>query len=236
MHRFFLQQDIPESGNLILHEKPLMHQMSAVLKLKAGESVILFNGSGRDFEFRIAKISPQAVFGHITKVSLNKRDPILQIHLYQAMIKKNNFEWVLQKCTELGVKTFIPILSERSIKKGLNRERAEKIVREAVEQSGQDIIPSITDPISFSEAINRIGRGETIILCDQSGTLLPNERFFEGKLIHIFVGPEGGYSEKEINAVREHGGMVLSLGQRVLRAETASVAVVSLALALIFKQ
>lgn len=240
MHRFFLQRDIPESGNLILHERPLIHQMGAVLKLKVGESVALFNGSGRDFEFRIAKISPQAAFGHIMNVSLNKRDPIRRVCLYQSLVKKNNFEWILQKCTELGVKKFIPIISDRSVKKGLNRERAEKIIREAVEQSGQDTIPEITEPIALFGVLANINKEETIIFCDQSGTALPSEKFPEETplhpalarkgWVHIFVGPEGGFSEKEISAVRERGGEILSLGQRILRAETAAIAVVSLVL------
>lgn len=228
MHRFFLNQELPETGNLILHERPLIHQMRDVLKLKAGESVALFNGSGRDFAFRIAKISPQAVFGHITGIAENKRDPMRKVLLYQALVKKNNFEWVLQKCTELGVKKFIPVITERSMKKGLKRERLEKIMREAIEQSGQDKIPEITEPVQFSETVGSIGAGETLILCDPGGT--------NGKLpitdhrlpIHVFIGPEGGFTEQEVNTVRERGGTILSLGQRILRAETAAVAAVSL--------
>lgn len=230
MHRFFLNHDIPESGNMILHERPLIHQMQAVLKLKAGENVTLFNGSGRDFILHIAKISPQAVFGHITGITDNKRDPARQVWLYQALIKKNNFEWVLQKCTELGVKKFIPIISERSIKKGWRRERMEKIMREATEQSGQDKIPELGEPVAFSEALASIEAGETVILCDPSGIALPDGKFSKEKPIHIFVGPEGGFTEQEVNAVRERGGIILSLGQRVLRAETAAVAAASILL------
>lgn len=230
MHRFFLNHDIPERGNMILHERPLIHQMQAVLKLKAGENAVLFNGSGRDFMLRIAKISPQAVFGHIIRVTENKRDPMRRVRLYQALIKKNNFEWVLQKCAELGVKKFIPVISERSIKKGLQRERMEKIMREAIEQSEQDKIPELAEPTAFSEALASIEAGEILILCDPCGIALPDEKFSKEKSIHVFVGPEGGFTEKEVSAVREREGIILSLGQRVLRAETAAVAATSLLL------
>lgn len=239
MHRFFLKQELPETGNMILHERSLIHQMRDVLKLKAGETIALFNGSARDFAFRIAKISPQAVFGHITGVTENKRDPARQVRLHQALIKKNNFEWILQKCTELGVKKFIPVISERSIKKGLQRERMEKIMREATEQSGQDKIPGLTEPTAFSEALADIEAGETVILCDPSGTSWEVEPPAGGSTsrnllspapIHIFIGPEGGFTEKEVNTVREREGIILSLGQRVLRAETAAVAATSLLL------
>lgn len=229
MHRFFIQENIPETGNLILHERTRIHQMRSVLKLKAGESVALFNGSGRDFIFRIAKISPQAVFGHIIGITENKRDPARQVWLYQALVKKSNFEWILQKCTELGVKKFIPVISERSVKKGLQKERMEKILREAVEQSGQDKIPELTEPVMFSDAINGIG-AETIILCDPNGSALPNDKFSKEKIVHVFVGPEGGFTEKEVHTVRERKSIIVSLGQRILRAETAAVAVVSLVL------
>lgn len=244
MHRFFLKQEIPETGNMILHERSLIHQMRDVLKLKAGESIAFFNGSGRDFIFHIAKISPQAVFGHIIGIAENKRDPVRRVWLYHALVKRSNFEWMLQKCTELGVKKFIPVISERSIKKGLQRERMEKIMREAVEQSGQDKIPELAEPIIFSEALADIGTEETLILCDPSGIALPisgvephdggstpkNFRGSTSEDIHIFIGPEGGFAEKEVNMVRERGGTILSLGQRVLRAETAAVAAASLLL------
>jgi 16S rRNA (uracil1498-N3)-methyltransferase len=239
MHRFFLKQELPESGNLILNEKSVVRQMHAVLKLKAGESVLLFNGSGRNFEFRIAKISSHAAFGHIVAVTKNKRDPERLVYLYQALVKKGNFEWILQKCAELGVKKFIPMISERSVKKNINKERAEKIIQEAIEQSGQDKIPEITEPITFSEAVNGIGKSsdageikasETIILCDPSGIALPDKTILQETPIHIFVGPEGGFAEQEVMAVRERGGTILSLGQRILRAETAAVAAASLIL------
>lgn len=229
MHRFFLNYDIPEGGNMILHERPLIRQMRDILKLKAGESVALFNGSGRDFIFRIAKISPQAVFGHITGVEENTRDPVRRVWLYQALIKKNNFEWVLQKCTELGVKKFIPVISERSIKKGLQRERMEKIMREAIEQSGQDKIPELAEPIAFSNAVNGIEAGETLILCDPNGIPITSNQL-PVTIYHVFVGPEGGFTEKEVGAVRGRGGTIVSLGRRVLRAETAAVAVAALLL------
>lgn len=230
MHRFFLHHDIPENGNMILHERLLIRQMRDVLKLKAGENIALFNGSGRDFIFRIAKISPQAAFGHITSIIENKRDPAKHILLYQALIKKNNFELVLQKCTELGVKKFIPIISERSIKKGLQRERMEKIMREAIEQSGQDKIPKLAEPIAFSDALNGITAEESLILCDISGSALQNGKFSKEKPVVVFVGPEGGFTEKEVDAVRERGGAIVSLGRRILRAETAAVAATSLLL------
>src|SRR3989338_6123085 len=149
MHRFFIKNSIPEEGIFILENEEIVHQLLRVLKIRKGEKIIFFNGSGFDFEMRVDKLAGRFVSGKIVEKIKNERDPKIEVHLYQSLIKKDKLEWVLEKCTELGVKFFHPVISRHSVKTGLNIERALRIIKEAIEQSGQDKVPEIKDIIKF---------------------------------------------------------------------------------------
>ena len=119
-NRFFIKNSIPDDGIFILENEKIVHQLSRVLKIKKGEKIVFFNGSGFDFVMRIDKILGRFVSGKIIEKIKNERDPKIEIHLYQSLIKKDKFEWVLEKCTELGVKFFHPVISRHSVKTRLN--------------------------------------------------------------------------------------------------------------------
>lgn len=235
INRFYIKNEIPGEGIFILENEAISHQLARVLKIKRGEKIIFFNGSGYDFLMRIDKFSSRFVSGRILEKIKNEKDPKTEVHLYQPLIKKDNFEWILEKCTELGVKFFHPVISERSVKTGLNMERARRIVKEATEQSGQDKIPEIKEIVKFNAAIEGIGNREPSILFDANGT--NQHRMFSrisdvNGVINIFIGPEGGFSEKELNLAKKHDFIVVSLGPRTLRSETAAVVASALYLTL----
>ena len=145
-----------------------------------------------------------------------------EVILFASLIKKDKFEWVLEKCTELGVSKFIPIISERSEKKGLNIERARKIIKEASEQSERGLMPEICEPISLEDVLVDLN-------CEAIALHLSGERFDSSKLNNIsklglFVGPEGGWGENDIELFKKSNVELITLGSQVLRAETASVA------------
>jgi len=148
--------------------------------------------------------------------------PQHKITLYQSIIKKDKMEWVVEKATELGVTKIVPIISERSEKKGFNVDRARKIAIEASEQCGRGDIPQIVEPITIEKAISQ---AEKAIVFDSSGKSLKELDKIETK--SIFIGPEGGWSENEISKFKSQNFEILNLGDLTLRAETA--AIVSLA-------
>lgn len=222
MHRFFIKEDIPAEGVFILNNEMIAHQLLRVLKIKDGEKVTFFNGSGFDYHMKVHKLSNRFISGRIAEKYKNERDPEIEIHLFTALIKKDNFGWVLEKATELGVKSFHPMLSERSVKTGINGERVRRIVTEATEQSGQDRIPEIAEVMKFKDALECAGDGDINILFDPLGAAaIPGRQ--KGRRINIFIGPEGGFTPKELERAKERTITIASLGTTVLRAETAAI-------------
>jgi 16S rRNA (uracil1498-N3)-methyltransferase len=157
----------------------------------------------------------------------NKRDPEKMIHLYAAVLKRENFEWIVEKATEVGAHSIHPILTERTVKMKLNEERLLKIAKEAAEQSGRGIIPRIETVISASEAFS--GASGQKLFLEPGGEAFPPGTAGE---LSLFVGPEGGWSESESAIARESGCIPVRLGQTILRAETAAVIAVYRALLL----
>ena len=141
--------------------------------------------------------------------------------MYLAILKKDNFELAVQKATECGVSNIIPVITERTIKTGLNTERLEKIVKEASEQSGRSIVPKILETMELKEALQHGTKNEEKVIFH-----LVKENYEPKKnvtTVSIFIGPEGGFTEKEINLAKESGYEVASLGDLTLRGETAAI-------------
>ncbi|MFM2357586.1 MAG: hypothetical protein RJA61_323, partial [Candidatus Parcubacteria bacterium] len=136
---------------------------------------------------------------------------------------------ILEKCTELGVTHFVPIISERSEKKNLNYERAQKIIKEASEQSGRGTLPELGETCVLQDVFEKYPMD--FIAFDFSGTKLENNKFqITNSKIGILIGPEGGWTERELQVFKDKHIPLFTLGNQVLRAETAAVAVSSLLL------
>ena len=145
--------------------------------------------------------------------------------IFASLIKKDKFEWVLEKCTELGVSHFVPVISERSEKKDLNIERAEKILKEASEQSERGILPTICEPLSLREALENTDF--PVFAFNLDGEKSDFEKIKTFERVGILIGPEGGWGKKDSEIFKEKNILCVTLGLQVLRAETASVAVAS---------
>jgi len=220
LHRFYIEQKIGEAGEITLTDSELIHQMVNVFRFGTGDKVILFDGSGFEYECEIVNLSKKnisvKILSHSAKASRDKN-----ISLFLSLIKKSNFELAAEKCTEVGVAEIHPIISERSEKKDLNIERLNKIVKEASEQSGRVTLPKVFEIKSLEEAVTQaVAEGRECVVFDPSGE---KHNLVSQKNIAIFIGPEGGWSEKELNLFRQNNFKVISMGENILRAETAAV-------------
>jgi len=227
MHRFFTPQQLHE-GSLMIDDAALAHQVRSVLRMKQGDEIMLFTDGeslGWDFRFRIERVTDRVLSGKVTERVKNEREPRVYVTLFQALLKKDKSEFIFEKCTEIGIHAFVPVVSERSIKKAINEERARKIIKEASEQSGRALVPNIQPIVSFADAIATVKKAGSL-------NIIAHEKEMRRSLdaappasrhISLFVGTEGGFSEKEITMARNAGFFITSLSRRVLRAETAAV-------------
>jgi len=244
LHRFFSNDPVVptiESGNQndrndLITRSSATAQWKKVFRFGPGDRVILFDGSGRDFICEILEYkggngdSDEETVLKIIESHENNVKPRCNVSLFAAVVKKDNFEWIVEKATELGVSDIVPIIAERSEKKNLNTERLEKITVEASEQSGRGTVPRVHVVISLEDALAEIKkRKQPAIVFDLSGIKFSQKDFdvFVDSDIVIFIGPEGGWSENEINLFKQTGVQVVSLGPQILRAETAVIAALS---------
>ena len=196
------------------------------MRLTIGEKIILLDNSGWEFETKIKELNKKMATAAIISKHQNKNEPERDVWLFQSLIKQDKFEWVLQKCTEIGVSHFVPIISERSEKKDLNFKRTNKIIKEAAEQSERGKLPTL-QPVLKLEDFSPVNGQMLLIAFDPSGLLVHNSKFIipdsENTKIGIFVGPEGGWTEKELSWFKSLNVQVFNLGPRILRAETAAI-------------
>ncbi len=231
IHRFFLKNKIGDREKVKITDEKIVHQMRSVLRFSGGEKVALLDGSGIEFLGQVENISKKDVTILKEKVKKNEKrndGQKIEVHLFASIIKKDKFEWVLQKATEIGVTRITPIISARTEKNRLNMDRADKIVREAAEQSGRTDLPFLDEPIKLSVAM-KVAETTPIIL-DIDAPKIDLEKIRETGSVAIFVGPEGGWDERDKEIFSRRDVQYVSLGKNILRAETASIAIASVLL------
>ncbi len=217
LHRFYVEQPLGEE-ELHIDERELVHQWSSVFRYTIGDSVLLFSlvSPHFDYEYSISDISKKSV-----TLSLVTASPNIQLTskraLYMALVKKDTFETIARQATELLITDIIPVIAARSEKKNLNFERLASIVREASEQCGRGDVPVVHEILTFKDAAAQADTSH--VLFDKGGQGL----FDKGSAQSIWIGPEGGWTIEEIALLREKGVRVTSLGDAVLKADTAAV-------------
>ena len=230
--RFFVEEKIGGGESFILSDKAQIHQISRVLRLKEGSDIILLDNSGFEYSAVIESLAEDEIILKILEKRESEAEPKIKLALYQSLLKKDKMEWIFEKGTELGVSKFVPVLSKYCVKTDFNFERAKKIIREAAEQCGRAKLPELSEISDFEKAAEFRARegGLNFILDVDAGISLKkivHEKKPSGE-INIFVGPEGGFSEDEIAAAEKAGFQIISLGKRILRAETAAIAACAL--------
>lgn len=241
LHRFYIGEKIALDQDIILTDSEFINQLSKVFRFQPGNQVILFDGSGVEYTAEIISLTKKEV-GFKILSSVNKNTETKKVSLYLSLIKKSNFELASEKCTEVGVYEIHPVISERSEKKDLNIERLNKIVKEASEQSGRVTVPKVFEITGLEEAVSQVvkeGRVGVVFHTDLDSLANPLNPPCQGEIgkpspdkgragegLCLFLGPEGGWTEAEVQLFKENNFQLCSLGQNILRAETAAVVAV----------
>jgi 16S rRNA (uracil1498-N3)-methyltransferase len=227
-HRFYTK--IPISNDTFdITDRDLIHQWRSVFRYNVGGQVVMFDGSGTDYFCMISSLRPA---GATLMVVSKKRIDIpnkKNIWLCVGLIKKDNFELVVGKAVELGVNHVVPILCERSEKRKINPTRLEKIIIESTEQSGRGDLLSVEKIMTIQEVFDSGILPQEKVAMHPSGISFKQYKDSTNQAsFAVFVGPEGGFSDKEIALFQKYNMPVVSLGSTILRAETANIAVASL--------
>ncbi len=239
MDRFFAGQENLWEEEVVL-EGQQAHQICNVLRKKVGEHIIVLDNHGFEYEIELKTIGKEKITGQIKEKRTAGGEPNVKITLYQSLLSREKFEWVLQKCTEVGVKRFVPIVTERSIVrqeliKANKIGRWRQIIQEAAEQSARGRMPELEKAASFEEAIARLDDSDYKIMAHTQSQSVSLRQYLNNsnkkiKSIALFIGPEGGFTENEVQSARKNDIALISLGQRILRTETAAVVASSLIL------
>ncbi len=234
MHRFFVSPGSLREGELILREAQA-HQIRDVLQLRAGETIAVLDNSGDEYRVELTAIGRALVRGRVLEKIASPREPRTQLILYQSLLKADKIEWILQKGTELGITAFVPLSTARTAADAVSRTkraRWERILTEAAEQSGRGKIPALHPVQSLQDALQDASRraGLALIAWEEERAVdlrTALERDRDATHINLFIGPEGGLSADEIARSRGFGVQPVTLGPRILRAETAGLVAAS---------
>lgn len=248
MHHFFVGPDTIRHGEVSFGEAQAQ-QIARVLRMQPGDNVVVMDDSGWRYEVELLAVDSSRTLGRVTSRTLAQTEARTKVTLHQSLLKANKFELVLQKCTELGVAAIVPTISERCVVGNIGDLRAGKldrwnrIVVEAAEQSRRGKLPALQPVTMFPHACENV-RGLSIVAWEgeQERGLREVLREALGRRtearadsrrpfsVNVFVGPEGGFTAGEIEMARSYGIIPVTLGRRVLRAETAAMAVVTMLL------
>ena len=223
IHRFFIENNSFKKGLLEYKDKEFLNQIRNVLRLKAGNKILLFNGKMDEADAEIVEIKKDFIKLKILKIEKNSKELKTKVILYCSILKHQNFDIVVQKATEIGINEIFPIISKRTVKLHIQEKRLKKIIKEAAEQSGRVCLPVLHDVLNMDEAIKNAAQNKINLIFDKSGDdfkKLNNGLFND---IGIFIGPEGGWSEDERKSFKENNFKIVNLGKLTLRAETAAI-------------
>lgn len=230
---FFVENEIV-TDTYILEGETARHILKS-LRMKIGEEVTLITPSGIQADCVIDNTTNEQVYLKILNSKKCENEPDAKVTLYQALPKGDKMEYIIQKSVELGVSRIVPVISARCIsrpdEKSLKKKqvRWQKIAKEAAQQSRRGIIPVVENTLNFKQAVAQLSNNSAnIIFYECGGESVKNLLKSSPQEINIFIGSEGGFEEEEVNLVKKAGGNSATLGKRILRAETAPLAALSI--------
>jgi 16S rRNA (uracil1498-N3)-methyltransferase len=258
MNRFFVSTSDFVGDNIVLGKRQA-HQIRNVLRMNRGDRIIVLDNTGYEYEVVLTEIKKDRVLGRIEQKRPATGESQVRLTLYQSLLSRDKFELVLQKCTEVGVSRFVPVITQRSLVRDADTvtpnklARWQRIITEAAEQSHRGRIPEIEHPIEFEEAVSSLADYDLRLITSPNAGWQPQAspeqsrrtELGDGrteqvtlrsalrkapKSVAILIGPEGGFTDEEIQIAQDAGTLTVSLGPRILRTETASIVTAALIL------
>jgi len=227
MFRFF--ENINENEDLIKLSGDNASHIKTVLRLCNGDEIVVCDGKGNDYS-AVITLDKNNVYAKLNEKTNNISEPDYHLTIFQALPKADKFELIIQKCVELGVYSIVPVITERVIVKadGKKLDRWQKISEAAAKQSQRGTIPIINEIVTLKNAFKIAANIENCAVAYEKNV---EESIFMKEWINsckgddyaVFIGPEGGFSEKEISLFTENGITMISMGSRILRTETAPI-------------
>lgn len=231
-NRFFIStSDIKDDRVWLSPEQS--HQVQHVLRLQPGDMIVVLDNTGAEYAVTLTKVDKRETVGQVTSTQQARGEPTAQVTLFQSMLMRDKFEWVLQKGAEIGLARIAPVLTTRSLvrvkdvdDKKLDRWR--RILTEAAEQSHRGRIPKVDQIAMFGEALSEMADFDRCLIATpwHSGSGLREVLGdLKGKAarVALMVGPEGGFTDEEVDAACQNGAVPISLGPRILRTETCAI-------------
>lgn len=231
MPRFFVDKTLICDGKITLFGNDA-HHVSRSLRMKVGEELTLCDGEGNDYSCVIESVTDTDVVCFINSVAPSSAEPPYSATVFQALVKGDRFDTVIQKSVEYGAVRIVPLITKRCTVKldksdyAKKRARWQKIAEEAAKQCGRGIVPTVEEPVSFGEMTRRLLESDLPLFCYENGTYPIKDACGKAEYtpnsIAIVIGPEGGFSKEEAEAISECGALPVSLGTRILRTESAA--------------
>jgi 16S rRNA (uracil1498-N3)-methyltransferase len=222
--RFFTE--VPVSGEQAELRGPEAHHLARVMRAQVGESILLFDGSGDEFTACIERLQKDRVELRIVERRSLDRESPHELTLAVALPKGDRQKWLLEKIVELGAARLVPLVTQRGVAQPVEQAlaRLERAAIEASKQCGRNRLLQVAPPIAAGDYFPLPASSTLRLLADPSGTALANEPQPLPRAIQAAVGPEGGFTSEELATARDCGWQVVSLGPRILRIETAAIA------------
>ncbi len=220
--RLFVRPSLGEGASVEV-DAGQANYLRNVMRLGVGSELLVFDGQSGEWLARIAEAGRKRMW---LAVERKTREPerIPDVWLAFAPVKRAQTDWLVEKATELGVARLIPVMTQRTVAERVKLARLEAIAIEAAEQCGRTVLPEIAEPLPLNRLLGEHERGRTLYFADEGGGQPAAEAFKTGPAL-ILTGPEGGFTEEERSAVRAAlNAIPISLGPRILRAETAALA------------
>lgn len=233
MHRFFVESDTIKGNEIEIKGSDARH-IRDVLRLKTGNTIIAVDGSSVEYKAIIKEMTKDKIICDITEKSEAMKEPVVNVTLAQSIPKREKMETIIKMTTELGIKEIIPVITERVIVQGDFKkkvDRWQKIAMEASKQSGRTKMPKIREAAGLEEVLKKVFIYDLAIIPFELHKELSISEILKRKRIYdiiLFIGPEGGFSHEEIQLAKNYGVFPVTLGNRILRVETAAVAATTL--------
>lgn len=238
MHRFFAEQSAIGKDEIVLTGADVNH-IRNVLRMRPEDEILIADGQGSEYRCRLTKLEEAEIYAEILwKLDGNAELPS-PITLFQGLPKSDKMDLIVQKCVELGVSRIVPVSTKRAVvkldakKEQTRLKRWSTISESAAKQSGRGVIPEITAVLTFQKALEEARKLDVFLIpYERAENMMETRRVMgaikPGQSIGIFIGPEGGFEETEVEEAVSTGAKAITLGKRILRTETAGLAVLAM--------